>query len=468
MQRLAALAGAHGFAARSCRRWRSMSGSLLAQRLDPAGEAGLEQLRVERVDHVVERVVGRNAALVGQETPQEVEPLFAPQPDLDEILHARQRGAEHQQQYLRQRIQDPPALAGVRQSRKMVEQREGGRACATSKAPNQRSPHESHSFVNPVTAVNLKRSPCGPPAPPLSAPAAPSKLAAAPNRPRDDESPDEFFQHDRLRARRRRERAVALDGRTQVRQRQGARPAPAPGRRLRSHRRRGARPSGPGAGARDVLRDDHRAARGRDGRRRASTARAGGDRRRRSSRRAQDFGLAPPTLDGVLAVRGVVEIVEAATTSATLAAACADALASLDEAIDGARSRRGAPKARRCRDPRRAARRHRRADAGRRRQSGAQARGDAGAARPVDRRADGRLARLRREPPAPGGDPDRRQGRHPRGARSAEDACRGGARADPGGGPVGRRLDFLAQELGARGQHAVRQGERRLAHRAGA
>jgi uncharacterized protein (TIGR00255 family) len=48
---------------------------------------------------------------------------------------------------------------------------------------------------------------------------------------------------------------------------------------------------------------------------------------------AEGAGLAPPTLDGVLAIRGVVDVVEAGDDEATLAAACAGALQSLDEAI---------------------------------------------------------------------------------------------------------------------------------------
>ena len=72
-------------------------GRMLVQGFDPVGKAGLEQLRVEPVDHVIERVVGRDAALVGQETSQKIKPLFAPQLDFHEILHARQRGAKHKQ-----------------------------------------------------------------------------------------------------------------------------------------------------------------------------------------------------------------------------------------------------------------------------------------------------------------------------------------------------------------------------------
>jgi hypothetical protein len=65
-----------------------------AQRLESIGETGLEEFRVEPVDHVVERVVGRKATLTGQETTQEIEPLFAPQPDLtkssmpDNVAHS--------------------------------------------------------------------------------------------------------------------------------------------------------------------------------------------------------------------------------------------------------------------------------------------------------------------------------------------------------------------------------------------
>ena len=44
-------------------------------------------------------------------------------------------------------------------------------------------------------------------------------------------------------------------------------------------------------------------------------------------------GVAPPTMDGLLAVRGVVEIAEAVDDEATMVAVCAGALSSLDVAI---------------------------------------------------------------------------------------------------------------------------------------
>ncbi len=48
---------------------------------------------------------------------------------------------------------------------------------------------------------------------------------------------------------------------------------------------------------------------------------------------AEKAGLAPPTMDGLLAVRGVVEVAEAEDDEASVVAACAGALASLDEAL---------------------------------------------------------------------------------------------------------------------------------------
>ncbi len=48
---------------------------------------------------------------------------------------------------------------------------------------------------------------------------------------------------------------------------------------------------------------------------------------------AQKAGLAPPTMDGLLALRGVVETAESGDDEASIAAACAGALKSVDEAV---------------------------------------------------------------------------------------------------------------------------------------
>jgi len=49
---------------------------------------------------------------------------------------------------------------------------------------------------------------------------------------------------------------------------------------------------------------------------------------------AKSAGLAPPRIDSLLAIRGIVEIVEAGDDETVLAGACTGLLASLDEAID--------------------------------------------------------------------------------------------------------------------------------------
>ncbi len=48
---------------------------------------------------------------------------------------------------------------------------------------------------------------------------------------------------------------------------------------------------------------------------------------------AEKAGLAPPTMDGLLGLRGIVDLAEAEDDEAAVDAACAGALASLDEAL---------------------------------------------------------------------------------------------------------------------------------------
>ena len=100
-------------------------GGAIAQIRHPGGKAGLEQLRVEPVHHVVQGVVRGYAALVGQEAAQEVDALLAPQLDLHEILHAAERRTEHHEQDLLKRVQHSPRLAWVLQRREVIEKRAG-------------------------------------------------------------------------------------------------------------------------------------------------------------------------------------------------------------------------------------------------------------------------------------------------------------------------------------------------------
>jgi hypothetical protein len=57
-----------------------------AQALGPGQETRLERLRIDRRDHVAERVVAGNAARKGQETTQEGQMSFAPKLDLGEVV----------------------------------------------------------------------------------------------------------------------------------------------------------------------------------------------------------------------------------------------------------------------------------------------------------------------------------------------------------------------------------------------
>ena len=83
--------------------------------LQPSCKAGLEQFPAEAVDRVVERIVGREAALVGAgwprvgpKTSQEIEPsLFAPHPRFP----PGQFGSRHEQPYVCQAT-DTTASAG--------------------------------------------------------------------------------------------------------------------------------------------------------------------------------------------------------------------------------------------------------------------------------------------------------------------------------------------------------------------
>ena len=43
-------------------------GRIIAQGLEPGGKEGLEQVRIERIDHIIESIVRRDAVHEGQKT----------------------------------------------------------------------------------------------------------------------------------------------------------------------------------------------------------------------------------------------------------------------------------------------------------------------------------------------------------------------------------------------------------------
>jgi hypothetical protein len=88
-----------------------------AQVLDPGRKTLREEIRVEGVDHVVQRVARRDAAPERQKRAQEAELGLAPL-GLSKCLGPGQRGAEHHKHDLRQRILDLPGLARVAKGEK--------------------------------------------------------------------------------------------------------------------------------------------------------------------------------------------------------------------------------------------------------------------------------------------------------------------------------------------------------------
>jgi len=86
-----------------------------AQPRHPRHEGVAERLAVERGDHRVDRVVGRNALTIGQKAAQERDVQLAPTRDLREVVGPGHHPAQHQQQDLGQRIDHLGALARILQ-----------------------------------------------------------------------------------------------------------------------------------------------------------------------------------------------------------------------------------------------------------------------------------------------------------------------------------------------------------------
>src|SRR4051794_2281707 len=121
MQRLAALAAVVR-APRSLAVDGDNIGLGVAQILDPGHKAGFEERGVERVDDVVEGIVGGKAIFERQKPAQEVQVLHTPEPGFNEVLRARQRCAEYEEHDLRERVDDLPDLARVLEGREVFDQ----------------------------------------------------------------------------------------------------------------------------------------------------------------------------------------------------------------------------------------------------------------------------------------------------------------------------------------------------------
>ena len=101
--------------------------------------------------------MGGQAARIGLEAPQEVEALLAPQPDLDEVVHATQCGARDQQQDFGQRVDHAPAPVRSGQGGEVVEDRQRGRHRRLTGGKPPRDSQDAHPAIQGL--LTLKRSP---------------------------------------------------------------------------------------------------------------------------------------------------------------------------------------------------------------------------------------------------------------------------------------------------------------------
>ena len=95
----------------------------VTQFVNPGQEAGLEQLRIDRGEHVTESVMARDAARVRQEAAKERQVLLAPKRGFHEIIRSGDRGGQRQQQNFRQWIQHLGVLTRVIDAGEMTKDR---------------------------------------------------------------------------------------------------------------------------------------------------------------------------------------------------------------------------------------------------------------------------------------------------------------------------------------------------------
>ena len=130
----------------------------------------LEQLGINRPDHLVPRVVARDAMHKRPQAAQKRQRALAPQRHLDKIIGPGQRRAQKQQNDLRQRIENLGRLPRVVQRRKPIEQRASNHLIHQTASPVA-APDESqnHSARNPqpvhpiaLTRIRTHRGQNGP------------------------------------------------------------------------------------------------------------------------------------------------------------------------------------------------------------------------------------------------------------------------------------------------------------------
>ena len=93
----------------------------------PGGEGGGEERGVDPVHQDGEPALAGHAVRVGQMPAEEIEVRRPPGGDVLVIVAVGDRAADHQQQHLRQRVQDAPHVARVLDLGEVIEQRREAR-----------------------------------------------------------------------------------------------------------------------------------------------------------------------------------------------------------------------------------------------------------------------------------------------------------------------------------------------------
>ena len=126
----------------------------VAQARDPIHETRLEQLGIDPVQHVGQRIVARDAVAVWQIGAQEIETFKPPFTHLDQIVRPSDRGAHEQQNDFFQRIHNLDLLTRVFQGCKVLQNRQFLTLHSQDFSsghgrlhPIRMEPHESHRLT---------------------------------------------------------------------------------------------------------------------------------------------------------------------------------------------------------------------------------------------------------------------------------------------------------------------------------
>jgi hypothetical protein len=135
-----------------------MSGSSSPLIADPGQEAGFEQLRVQRSEHVTQRIVTRDATFIAVEASENAR-CSAPERRLHEVARAGNRRCRNQKQNFWQWIRDLGVLSRIRRRGEVIQQRDADLA-DHGKASIDEVSYKSNFQPRRKLPFSFKRLPC--------------------------------------------------------------------------------------------------------------------------------------------------------------------------------------------------------------------------------------------------------------------------------------------------------------------